>query len=76
MMKHLDLSPYAKGKFWKIPSRDVRLSDLYFSKITLGFFGILCRECSRVKRTRREICYEAIYEIYMRNGDTWRKKNT
>lgn len=75
MMKHLNLSAFAKRKFWKILSRDVTLSDLYFSKITLGLFGIPCRNCSRVKRASKKICYEAIAEIYMKNGDVYREKD-
>lgn len=55
MMKHLDLSSYAEGKFGQITSRDVTISDLYFLKITLGFFGILCRECSRIEYKQRDL---------------------
>lgn len=51
-------------------------SDSYFVKVPQGFFGILCRECGRVKRASREICYIAISEIYMRNGDVWREKTS
>lgn len=75
-MKHLDWSSYPKGKFGQIPSRNVTVSDAYFVKVPLGFCGILHREYSRVKRASREICYTAISEIYMRNGDGWRGKTS